>query len=188
MALLPGNQILFHIRAKFFLFNIDDAPVTTLDPSQYLRGMTEIESVAELSLYADTISQPYFLHDSTGISVLTRSGASGVIVPHPNGVSRSEIKLVSLWPARLDTQNACVSYNHALVCCWPEITTLQYVWSDSLRCGLIAERNNYWTSSEECDEWRERCWPEVFFDDSSGYILLSVPKTKTALVLGIGTV
>lgn len=151
--------------------------------------MTESEAIAGVTLYAEAISQPYFVRDSTCISVLTRNGASGVIVPHPDGVSRGVIELFDLWPTHLDTQNACISYNHALVCCWPEITTLQYIWSTSggPPCGVITERSNHWTTSEERDEWRERCWPEVRFDDSSGHILLLVPETKTSLVLGIDT-
>jgi len=44
----------------------------------------KIRPVARLSLVANTISQPYFLPDSTCISVLTRHALKGIIIPHSN--------------------------------------------------------------------------------------------------------
>jgi len=182
---LPGNKLLCHYLEGFALFDLDDAPVTTLDPSQYHRHLTEFDPIAELSIFSDAISQPYFFRHFTRISVLTRHGVRGIVIHHSNGTSRSAIERVNLFSTTaLDTQYACIGYDRALICSWPELITLQYAWPEDRPCSLATEKAIDRTTSEGPGEGRR---PKVLFDESSGSIVLSVHETKKQLLLGIGS-
>ena len=171
----------FH--GNFLLFDLEGASLTTLGPSQYNRHLTEFEPVATLSIFADAISQPYFFQHSTRISVLTRYGARGLVIPHSTDSSRDAIEVIRLLSSKaLDTQYASIGYDRALICSWPEFITLQYAWPEDIPRALLAEKVVDLNTSEGPREGR---WPRVLFDHSSGRILLSVDTTKKELLLGI---
>ena len=183
MALLPGNKLLCHFVQDFLLFDLDDAPTTTLDPSQYHLHLTQIAPVAELSLFADAISRPYFLNHATRISLLTPYGVRGVNIPHSNGTSQNTIQRVSLLSRTdLDTQSACVGYDRAMICCWPKFITLQYTWPEDDPCTLVAEKIIDQTTSEGSDD--DDCYRDVLFDAYSGRI--TVHGAEKLLLLDIG--
>jgi hypothetical protein len=184
LALLPGNKLLCHFLTDFLLFDLDDTPKTTLDPSQYRQHLTATNPVAQVSLAAYAVSQPHFLRDSTRISVLTTHGARGVVIPLSNGISRGAIERINLFSTPfIDTQYACIGYDHAVICSWPELITLQDAWPGDRVCGLVVRKPIDQTTCEGPGEGRK---PNLLFDESSGCIVLSVRETKKPLVLGIG--
>jgi hypothetical protein len=160
----------------FLLFDLDDASTTTLDPSHYHRHLTQTNPVAELSLFADAISQPYFLNHSTRFSLLTPYGVRGMIIPTRMAPLEVQSSTSVFSPELiLDTQYACIGYDHALICCWPKLITLQYAWPDDSPCTLVAENLFHQTTCEDPDDSR---WPDVLFDKSSGRIVLSVTREQ----------
>jgi hypothetical protein len=160
--------------------------MTTLDPSQYHQHLTAINPVAQVSLAAYAVSEPHFLRDSTRISVLTTYGARGVFIPHSNGTSRGAIERINLFlTSFIDTQYACIGYDRAVICSWPELITLQYAWPEDRVRGLVVRKPIDQTTCEGPGEGRR---PNVLFDESSGCIVLAVRDTKKQLLLGIGRV
>jgi hypothetical protein len=158
--------------------------MTTLDPSQYHHHLTAINSVAQVSLAAYAVSEPHFRRDSTRISVLTTHGARGVVIHHSNGISRGAIEQINLFSTPfIDTQYACIGYDRAVICSWPELITLQYAWPGDRVCGLVVTKLIDQATCEGPGEGRR---PNVLFDVSSGCIVLSVRQTKKQLLLSIG--
>jgi hypothetical protein len=192
LTLLPENKLLCHYIQTFLLFDLEDASLTTLDPSHYHRHMTEFEPVAKLSLFADAISQPYFLNQSTRVSILTTHGVRGVVIPHTNGILPSTIESIDLLSIPclstpcLDMQYAWIDYDRAVICSWPELITLQYAWlEDRPRPdGLVTTKLIDQATCKGPGEGRR---PNVLGDGLSGRVVLSVYETKKVLLLNIGS-
>jgi hypothetical protein len=105
----------------------------------------------------------------------------GVVIPHPNGISRSTVERINLFTTALDTQYAFIGYDQCfnlfLAGTYHIIVRLAVRTSPApwlLRKSLIRHL-------QDNDEGR---WPNVLFDESSGRILLSVHETKKQLLLG----
>lgn len=161
------------------MFDLDVAPMTTLDPSQYHRHITRIAPVAHSHLYTDAVSQPYVLAHSTRISALTSDGVIGLNIPHSNNT----IESVSLVDRRsLRNHYACIGYDRAIICSGSKVTILKYAWPEDH--PSVAEKDIDWTTS---DGLNNHCWSNALFDESSGRILLSAHKTGEELLLGIGS-
>jgi len=176
LALLPGNKILCHFSFYLCLFDLDDASITTLDPSQYPSLLTQIDPVAQLKLVADAISAPYFFQHFTRFSVSYFHGVRGVVIPHSNGTSQNAIELIDLLSTPfLDTQCACIGYDRVLLWDGRRLITQECAWPEDPSRDLVIKTAIDWDSG----------WPKVLFDESSGRILLSVFKTKKQLILGI---
>ena len=160
LALLPHNKLLCYTDVEFVLYDLTNAPITTL-PSEHQQYYSP---TASLLIQARAISQPYFLPDSTRLTFLTMNGVKGMTIANS--------RVSSLDPLDLLTGNflgrfICMGYNFAaLIHFWPAITILQYAWP---------EGNPYSTFFRHTISQQDRHFPDpiLLIDSSSGRVVIS---------------
>lgn len=124
LALLPNDRLLCYTDIHFVLYDLTNAPTTTL-PSQHHQYYS---STASLFVHARAISQPYFLPNSTRLTFLTMDGVKGMSIS-----DSADLKLepFDLLPGRFSGRFICMGYNFsAMIQSWPTITFLHYAWPE----------------------------------------------------------
>jgi len=138
LALLPDDRLLLNDGSGILLFDLSDAPVSTLPPTQQNQPPRQ-DALARLPLFMDAISQPYLVQDSIRFSILTKEGIKGLIVPRTRSASRS-MDCIEL----LSHPNFCVDilshpnfrefshmgYDRAVLCPIQKPIVLQYPWPE----------------------------------------------------------
>ena len=105
------------------LYDLDNAPATML-PSQYSKYASTYTSTTSCNIGARAISQPYFIHNSTRLTLLTQYGVKGLTVS-----DTSDLDLVDLLPGNFHGRSICMGYNlAAIIRRWPTILIVQYAW------------------------------------------------------------
>ena len=126
MALLPDDRLLINTGYGIWLFDLGDAPVSTLLATQRNQPPRQ-EALARLPFIVDAISPPYLVHDSIRFSILTTEGIKGLIVPRTRSVSRA-MDCVDLFLRLNDSKSAYVGYGCAVLCNLKAPIVLQYPW------------------------------------------------------------
>jgi hypothetical protein len=132
LALLPNDRLLCYSDINFVLYDLANAPTTTL-PSQHHQYYS---STASLLVHARSISQSYFLPNSTWLTFLTMDGVKGMTISNSKD---SKLSLVDLLTAgKFPGDFICMGYNFsAIIQSWPTITFLQYAWPEETPCSTF---------------------------------------------------
>ena len=128
LELLPDDRLLLNDGRGIMLFDLSDAPVSTLPPTQRNQPPRQ-DALARLQLFINAISPPYILYDSIRFSVLTNEGVKGLIVPRTRSVSRS-IDCIDLLSHSNLSNFSHVGYNRAVLCSIQKPIVLQYPWPE----------------------------------------------------------
>jgi hypothetical protein len=132
LVLLPDDRLLCYTDINFVLYDLANAPTTT-PPSQHHQYYS---STASLLVHARSISQPYFLPNSTRLTFLTMDGVKGMTISNSRD---SKLDLVNLLTAgNFPGDFICMGYNFsAMIHSWPTITFLQYAWPEETLCSTF---------------------------------------------------
>jgi hypothetical protein len=124
-----------------------------------------------------TLSEPFFLCNSTRLTILTSNGVEGVIIPDKS----DEFIFINLFMGEFNIQSVHLGYKFALfIHLWPKFTVLQFSWPDvCLSFHSISQRC---LETEELDLDFFGTSIALFVDISSGRILIS-GNTHNQLVL-----
>lgn len=160
LVLLPNDRLLCYTDINFVLYDLANAPTTTL-PSQHHQYYS---STASLLVHARSISQPYFLPNSTRLTFLTMDGVKGMTI---SDLSNSKLDLVDLLPAgKFPGQFICMGYNFsAMIQSWPTIAFLQYAWPGETPCSTFFQ-NTVIQQETFADN------PSLLTDLSSGRVII----------------
>jgi len=133
LALLPDDRLLCDDGHEILLFDLNDAFLTTLPPTQRNQPPRQ-QAVACLPFSVRVISQPFLVNDSIRFIVLTHNGAGkgvkGLIIPLSTSASHNTMEVVDLLSGPIICRNAHLGYHRAVVCSAPEPTMLQYAWPE----------------------------------------------------------
>src|SRR5260370_17600699 len=87
LVLLPDDRLLIDDGQGIQLFDLSDAPVSILPPTQRNQPPRQ-DALAWLPFFTIAISAPSLVHDSIRFSILTIKGVKGLIILLPLRVSR----------------------------------------------------------------------------------------------------
>jgi len=128
LALLPDDRLLLDDGRRILLFDVSDAPVSTLPPLHRNQPPRQ-DALARLELFVNAISPPYLVQDSIRFSILVKEGIKGLIIPLTRSASRS-MDCVDL----LSQPNFCdfchVGYDRAVLCAIQNPILLQFPWPE----------------------------------------------------------
>jgi len=143
LALLPDDRLLFNDGNGILLFDISEAPVSTLLPTQQNQPPAQ-DAQARLKLFADAISPPHIVHDSIRFSIITRRGIKGLIVPRTRNASPALdwIDLLS----RPNISNSAhlglaVGYHCAVLYDFEDPIMLQYSWPGKHSSTVVSQES-----------------------------------------------
>jgi len=127
LGLLPDDRLLLDDGSDILLFDLSDAPVSTLPPTQRNQPPRQ-DALARLQLFMNAISPPYLFQDSIRFTILNNEGVKGLIVPRTRSASRSMncVDLLS-HPNFGDFSHVC--YDRAVLCAIQPIV-LQFPWPE----------------------------------------------------------
>jgi len=137
-VLLPDDRLLIDGGEGIQLFDLSDAPVSILPPTQRNQPPRQ-DSLARFPLFTIAISLPYFTHDSIRFSILTIKGVKGLIIPHTRSVSPA-IECVDLISHPNVTNFSHLSYDRALLCSILKPVVLQYAWPDKHPSSVVSRK------------------------------------------------
>jgi len=162
LALLPGYRLLCYTDGDFTLYDLVNAPTTTL-PSQHPKHTSTLALTASCHISARAISQPFFIQGSTRLTFLTEDGVKGMTIP--NDVS--ELDPIDLLPGNFLGRSICMSYSLAAVIhFWPTILILQYAWPEEDPYSAVSRHT---ITKEETFTG----YPSLHIDLSSGRVVIS---------------
>jgi hypothetical protein len=170
LALLPGDRLLCDDHHEILLFDLNDAPLTTLSTIQRNQPPRQ-QAVASFRLFARAISQPYILHDSIRFSVLTRKGIKGFTIPHSTtSPSLDCVDLLSGPINIVSRRYAQLGYNRAIICSLRERNMLQYAWPEE-------------PSSSQTSTIQIPYCTHILFDEYSSRLICCKSKTRIESIL-----
>ena len=158
--MLPDDRLLCDDGRDILLFDLRDAPVTDLLPTQRNQPPRQA-ALVQLCLYADAISQPYLVHDSVRVTVLTDEGVKGLIIPRSGSVPQT-MDCVDLFSESVFSSSTRVGYDRAVVCCFPVMSMLQYAWPEEHFSSVMPQKSTIQT----------HYWSDILFDESSSRIVI----------------
>ena len=136
--LLPDDRLLIDGVEGIQLFDLNDAPVSILPPTQRNQPPTQ-DALARFPLFTIAISQPYLVHDSIRFSILTTKGVKGLIIPHTRSVSHA-IECVDLISHPNAGNFSHLGYDRALLCSIQKPVVLQYAWPDDHSSSVVSQK------------------------------------------------
>ena len=139
LVLLPDDRLLIDDGQGIQLFDLSDAPVSILPPTQRNQPPRQ-DALAWLPFFTIAISAPYLVHDSIRFSILTIKGVKGLIIPHTRSVSRT-IECVDLISHPNFSNCSHLSYDRALLCSIQKPIVLQYAWPDEHSSSVVSQKD-----------------------------------------------
>jgi hypothetical protein len=159
VALLPQAKLLCYTDVNFILYDLTDAPTTTL-PSEVRQYHPP---TASLIVHVRAISQPYFLPDSTRLVFLSTNGIKGITIAN----SGSDLDLITLFTGNILSHFSCMGYNMAaMIHFWPAITIFHYAWPEENAHSSFYKHAILPQDKRFSD-------PNLFMDLSSGRVVVS---------------
>ena len=127
LGLLPDDRLLLDDGRGVLLFDLSDAPVSTLPPTH--RNQPPRQDALALQLYMNAVSPPYLVHDSIRFSVLNTEGIKGLIFPLTRSASYS-FDRVDLLSHPNFTSFCYLGYDSALLLAIQNPILLQFPWPE----------------------------------------------------------
>lgn len=163
--MLPGDKLVCHKKNGLLLYDFTDAPTTNLLPSQHQHHISKFPYIDHLSFTVLANSQPYIVHNSIRITIMTFAGVKGVVIPLSPGPDwrMESIDLSGGFPRKYVQigYNCVVSLQD-----WPVATILQYGWPDQPAPAVASRKTIVNSKGMDCE-------PTVCFDESSGRLVVS---------------
>ena len=173
--MLPDDRLLCHNGRDILLFDLRDAPETDLLATQRNQPPGQV-ALAQLRLYPDAISQPYLVHDSVRVTVLTDEGVKSLIIPRSGSVPQT-MDCVDLLSESIFNSGTHVGYDRAVICRFPVMSMLQYAWPEDHSSLVLPQKSTIQT----------QYWSDILFDESSSRIVIGGGVSMIEAILDLAT-
>jgi len=157
------------------LFDLRDAPVSTLLPTQRNQPPTQ-DPLARMRFLTHAISQPFLIHDSIRFSVLTRQGVKGIIVSRTRSAPRV-MDCVDLLSHPNVINFGHLGYDRAVLCSFPELTML-YAWPGEHLSSVISHESTI--QMPHCSK--------LLFDDYCSRLVTIQPGSTIESILDLAAI